>query len=324
MEDLSPQNSLAILSGRDWVRGVRLARYKVADEGVYYLRSRVTDGVAGWTEGEREYLWGLVERASGFSGVEVLERVVLEREVQLLVRVDPRRRGEEEDAELVRRYRLLYGEARGFLGMDATRLEQRLAEGDEWAENLRERLGERMHDISAFMKTLKQRFTSWYNRRHERQGVLWQNRFDSSLLQGEDGVIAYYRAFLWSAPVRAEESEDPADYRWCTASGKGRKWWEVLLTPAEAEFASRVDPFVQELLLVLLRPYISAHWNRPRPPPPRWPAHLCRGHIVGRPEFVREHTRRWRGQDTSVPLRDLAEEARLCAARPCRNRPFFG
>jgi len=44
--------------------------------------------------------------------------------------------------------------------------------------------------------------------------------------------------------------------------------------------------------------------------------------IVGSEEFVAHHCRRWRGYDSSVPLRTLADDARarLCTARPLRRR----
>ncbi len=42
----------------------------------------------------------------------------------------------------------------------------------------------RMHDLSEFMKTLKQRFSIWYNRNHDnRLGTLWMDRFKSVLVE---------------------------------------------------------------------------------------------------------------------------------------------
>jgi len=41
---------------------------------------------------------------------------------------------------------------------------------------------------------------------------------------------------------------------------------------------------------------------------------------VGSDEFVAYHSRRWRGYDSSVPLRELASEAPLRVARPFRRR----
>ena len=46
----------------------------------------------------------------------------------------------------------------------------------------------RMWDLSQFMKTLKQRFTQWFNKRHGRSGTLWEERFKSVIV--EDGYAA--------------------------------------------------------------------------------------------------------------------------------------
>ncbi len=39
-----------------------------------------------------------------------------------------------------------------------------------------------MWNLSAFMKVVKQRFTQWFNRKHERRGYLWEDRFKSALV----------------------------------------------------------------------------------------------------------------------------------------------
>jgi hypothetical protein len=41
------------------------------------------------------------------------------------------------------------------------------------AEKLRNPFFRLMWDLSEFMKTLKRRFTCWYNRQHERKGTLF-------------------------------------------------------------------------------------------------------------------------------------------------------
>ena len=81
------------------------------------------------------------------------------------------------------------------------------------AEAFRERYFRRMWDLSQFMKPLKQRFTSWFNRQHERRGTLWEERFKSILV--EDGHAARTTAaYIDLNPVRAGMVDDPKDYRW--------------------------------------------------------------------------------------------------------------
>ena len=95
---------------------------------------------------------------------------------------------------------------------------------DEFAR-IHESFSYRMNDLSEFMKTLLQRFSSWFNRRHDRTGRLWEQRFKSVLV--DNGTAARtMAAYIDLNPVRAGICEDPADYRWSSyaeAVAGGRK-----------------------------------------------------------------------------------------------------
>ena len=62
---------------------------------------------------------------------------------------------------------------------------------------------------------LKQRFSAWYNRRNDRKGTLWEERFKSVLVDGCGEVLMTMAAYIDLNPVRAGIVEDPKDYRWC-------------------------------------------------------------------------------------------------------------
>ena len=70
-----------------------------------------------------------------------------------------------------------------------------------------------MHDVSAFMKTLLQRFTQWYNLRMERSGPLWEGRFKSVLVEGKPGALMAMAGYIDLNPLRAGMVEDPLRYR---------------------------------------------------------------------------------------------------------------
>ena len=72
-----------------------------------------------------------------------------------------------------------------------------------------------MHDLSEFVKDLKQRFSQSYNRRHGRRGTLWEERFKSTLLEGNTGTLAKVAAYIDLNAVRAGIVDDPRDYRFC-------------------------------------------------------------------------------------------------------------
>lgn len=158
----------------------------------------------------RKMLW----KVADFSGVEVLTYAVLGSHFHLLIRV-PEPEEPVSDEELVRRYGVLYANPSDFDTASAASVRAVLEEGGEEAENLRQYLLGRMHDVSLFMKCLKQRFSTWFNRTHERFGPLWSDRFKSVLLEGRGAVLQTMAAYIDLNAVRAGLVSDPKDYRFC-------------------------------------------------------------------------------------------------------------
>ena len=76
-------------------------------------------------------------------------------------------------------------------------------------ERLRYRLWAQVNDLSAFMKLLKQRFSQWFNRTHQRTGTLWEERFRSVLIEGTGPALATVAAYIDLNPVRAGLVHDP-------------------------------------------------------------------------------------------------------------------
>jgi hypothetical protein len=65
-----------------------------------------------------------------------------------------------------------------------------------------------------YVKEVKERFTRWYNRKHQRVGTLWSGRFKSVLVENGE-ALRTMAAYIDLNPVRAGIVEDPKDYRWC-------------------------------------------------------------------------------------------------------------
>ena len=104
--------------------------------------------------------------------------------------------------------------------------------GGSIGEPERIRLLKRMNDVSVLMKELKQRFSVWYNKSHNRFGTLWAERFRSILVEDRPEVVRTVAAYIDLNPVRAGMVEDPVDYRYCGSDhqistglggGKGRE-----------------------------------------------------------------------------------------------------
>ena len=104
---------------------------------------------------------------------------------------------------------------------------------DQAAEELKEKYLGLMWDVSQFMKELKQLFSLWFNKRENRKGTLWEERFTSVLLEGELATLSVMSAYIDLNPVRAGIVKDPKDYRWCSyaeAEAGGRKALSALYT----------------------------------------------------------------------------------------------
>ena len=180
-------------------------KVKGNESGVYHCMSRVVgkEHLLGRLEREvfRKMLWQLAD----FSGLEVLTYAVMSNHFHVLVRVPGGR--EVDDVELVRRVGVLYGSER------ASWVEKGLRGAG--GEGLREGYLLRMGDVSQYMKSLKQRFSIWYNRRSGRVGTLWSERFKSVLVEGSGTALRTVSAYIDLNAVRGGLCEDPKDYRYC-------------------------------------------------------------------------------------------------------------
>jgi hypothetical protein len=119
------------------------------------------------------------------------------------------------ELELLERIEAGYGRQRRVaLERQLARLGEPAQGASQSQQQLLEPYRRRMYDLSSFFKELKGRFAQWYNRRHERYGVLWAERFKSVLLEGGQAVAAV-AAYIELNPVRAGLCADPKDYRYC-------------------------------------------------------------------------------------------------------------
>lgn len=186
-------------------------------EAYYHCVSRVVGREFLLGEAEKEQFVRYMRLYEKLYGLRVISYAVMSNHFHILVEV-PQRPAESELPDDVG----LAGHVRSCLGDEAaTELEWELSHyrgqgNDKSAEELREKWFSRMWDISRYMKVLKQRFTQWYNGRHNRRGTLWEDRFRSVLVEGKGAAIKTMAAYIDLNPVRARICEDPKDYRWCS------------------------------------------------------------------------------------------------------------
>ena len=179
---------------------------------LYHCVSRAVWREMVFGETEKERFVRALRKWEAFSQVRVLTFCMMTNHFHLLVEVPERPEKDPSDGELLEHLALIYG-AEKLAGI-RWELEQYRSQGNRAAaEALRERYLRRMWDLSVFMKALKQEFTVWWNKRHGKEGNLWQDKFKSVLVE-EGHAARVVAAYIDLNPVRAGMAKAPEDYRW--------------------------------------------------------------------------------------------------------------
>ncbi len=192
---------------------MRGPRIKGVGGDFYHCMSRVIERRFLLGPVEKEKFRSLLRQCEAFCGVRVLTYTILSNHFHILLEIP--RRLEIPDEDLVSRIRVLYGKVRA-RDIEAQLATFRAADteaGNAQAQRLKEEYTYRMGDVSEFFKTLKQRFTQWYNRRNSRKGTLWEERFKSVLVEGRGHALLTMAAYIDLNAVRAGLVVDPKEYR---------------------------------------------------------------------------------------------------------------
>src|SRR5664279_638065 len=195
---------------------MRQARIKIAaetGEAVYHCMSRSVNGEWLFDDQAKEVLRKQLWQVSDYCGVEILTNAILSNHFHVLVQVP--QKTPVSDAELLRRYQVLYPQPTRHQNVRLEVIKNELAANGPEARRWRQRQFALMGDISPFMKLVKLRFSIWYNRAHHRFGTLWAERFKSVLIEPCGRVLATVAAYIDLNSVRAGLADDPKDYRFC-------------------------------------------------------------------------------------------------------------
>ena len=220
---------------------------------IYHACGRVVGRSFLLGEDEREHFRMLMRMCEKFTGCRVLSYCLMSNHFHILLEVTPVPENGITDAVFLERLGVFYGEAQvagivaemeeaaavrqrgefelaavdkfGAVMTQEEEMERARRDAVERVEQIRGRYTRRMHDLSWFMKSLLERFTKWFNKKHSRSGTLWEDRFKSVIV--ESGVAARtMAAYIDLNPVRAGMCADPADHRWSSygeAIGGGKK-----------------------------------------------------------------------------------------------------
>ncbi|NCD31888.1 MAG: hypothetical protein EOL87_00570 [Spartobacteria bacterium] len=201
--------SLNFFETRHPMRRRRIKRNPLA---YYHCMTRIVGRQMLLGDVEKKHMHGLIRKVEAFTGVRVLTYALMTNHIHLLLE-EPDRNTGVSDAILMERMRALYtaDEMREIESRWADWLQQ----GNKNAVDCdKQSYSSRMHDISEFMKTLKHRFSFWYNRKHGRKGTLWAERFKSVLVEDGD-ALRTVAAYIEMNPVRAGLSKEPSSYPFC-------------------------------------------------------------------------------------------------------------
>jgi putative transposase len=179
----------------------------------YHCVSRVVDRNFVFGAHERDVFRKILRQVESFSGVRVLTWTILSNHFHVLLEVPPQPEFAPGDAEILDRCRALYSKE-GMIAIECEFSEARRS-GDIALERVREKYLCRMWDLSEFMKTLKQKFSRWFNRKHDRVGTLWESRFKSVIVEGSWNCLLKVAAYIDLNGVRGGIVGNPVDYHWC-------------------------------------------------------------------------------------------------------------
>jgi len=179
----------------------------------HHCVSRVVDRNFVFGVHERDVFRKVLRQVESFSGVRVVTWTILSNHFHVLLEVPPAPAVDLTDDEILERCRALY--PRRVMEQIEWEFGDAQRRGGVVLERLRQRFLLRMWNLSEFMKTLKQKFTIWFNRHHDRVGTLWESRFKSVLVEGSWQCLLKVAAYVDLNAVRAGLVEDPKDYCWC-------------------------------------------------------------------------------------------------------------
>lgn len=190
---------------------MRSPRLKPKDSSaVFHCMSRIVGGAPLLRDVEKEHFGKQMWLLADFCGIEIITHTEMDNHFHLVLRTpDPSQ--PVADQEVRRRLAGLYGPKHPLVA----RADEELQGLGHISEAFRKQLLARMGDVSMYLKELKQRMTRYYNRKHDRYGTIWAERFTSVLVEDTPECVQKVAAYVDLNAVRAGLVKDPKDYRFC-------------------------------------------------------------------------------------------------------------
>jgi REP element-mobilizing transposase RayT len=174
----------------------RLPRLLIPDSPtVYHVMSKTALPGLPFDPLDKDDFLARLKTLSKIYFTEILGFCLMDNHFHLLVRVFPS--DHVPDDELADRYRRKYGEGRVFPRERCDELRRK------WSS------------LPEFVKELKQTFSRRFNKRRNRRGYLWNDRYKSEIVQDGNALLNCL-AYIDLNPIRAAMVDRPEEYRWCS------------------------------------------------------------------------------------------------------------
>ena len=219
---------------------MRKRRLKLLNEtACYHITCRVVDRDFKFDGKVKRKILKLLRKAAFFSDVQIIAFAILSNHIHILVRITPQR-GFISEEKIRERLEMLY-EEKALLEIYRRWDVARELGMEELVQKELDALRLRMNDLSEFVKTFKQRVTSWFNKSLGRVGTLWEGRFHSILVQNNrfGSALRSIAAYIDLNPVRAGIVNDPAQYEFssygqaCREDSQAREGLKEVLPPSK-------------------------------------------------------------------------------------------
>ena len=178
--------------------------------GSMHIISRVVGREFLLGKSEKEHLLKLIKRFSSGFFIRIHAFCIMSNHFHILLTWMDKEAPLASKEELLDRYKLIYPDSPGPPeGAYDHKTGQIIPDEDGGIERLRRRLV----SVSDFVRELKQSFSKWYNKRNNRDGYFWSQRYKSVAVPLDEPQLVC-SAYIDLNPVRAGIVKKPEDYRW--------------------------------------------------------------------------------------------------------------
>jgi len=174
----------------------RTSRMIISDEtAVYHVMSRTA--LDGFPMGdiEKDFLLGLIKRFSRLYFTEIIGFCLMGNHFHLLTKMIPETKYSDE--QIRKRYEAFYEDERVFAGGQLPAFRAKYG------------------SLSEFIREIKVGFARYYNKRYNRRGYFWGDRFKSVIVDKGETLVNCL-AYIDLNPLRAGMVKRPEQYRWCS------------------------------------------------------------------------------------------------------------